>query len=150
MTKNNALWIGVAAAGLILLYLLAKNDQAQTDQTAAVKLPGGYTDTTNQVPPTYLTYNLPKLPDINITYPTSNVGNGSGSNTGATCGCVGPSPQFFSSLTSLLNEYESKVSGFVQSYWDNIGSAFPDTVSQYFNAIEGQRLYKSSSQFLQG
>lgn len=146
---NNKLWIGVAVVGLLILWLLSRNSNAPSDTTYTVDLPGGQEQTTASTPPTYLTYNFPKLPDVNIWVPTTQNSNSNSAAPGS-CGCVGPSPDFFSSLSSLLANYEAKISGFANDYIANLSSAFPDFVSQYFNATGGASLYNTSSKFLGG
>ena len=148
MNGNTKVWIGVAAVGLLVLWLLSRgNANASSTTTYTVDLPGGQASTDTQTPPTYLTYNFPKLPDVNIWVPTSQNSNSNSAAPGS-CGCMGPSPDFFSSLSALLTNYENKISGFADDYIANLSSAFPNFVSQYFNATAGASLYNSSSKFL--
>jgi hypothetical protein len=143
---NFKVWAGIAAVGVAVLWFLTRagagNDQSQV--TYNVQVPNGNLQTTSDTPPAYMTYNFPKLPDINITIPTTQ-NYGGASNTGATCGCQGPSPDFYSSLSALLNNYETNIAAFSQNYIDNLKSAFPNFVSQYFNAQSGAQLSRTAS-----
>lgn len=141
---NIKVWGAIAAAGLALLWFLSRAGNNQSSTTYNVGVPDANLSTTSATPPTYLTYNLPKLPDINITIPTTQ-NYGGASNSGATCGCTGPSPEFFSSLSTLLQNYERNISAFSQNYIDSLKSAFPDFVSQYFNASGGASLARTAS-----
>lgn len=131
--EKKALWvIGPIVAIVILWIFLARRAPVQIGSTA----------------PNYLTYNYPNvaLPSgsatglPSVTLPTS-----------SSCGCSSGTSGFFTSLNQMLATFQQGASNAFQSYQNNVVSAFPSSVTQYFNNPVGAAQSAAAQQtFLQG
>lgn len=132
LSKNEkvSLWI---VGGLLLLALVWI---FMSRRSAAVSSAGDA--------PNYLNYN----------YPASK--NPTGSATGlpgippggmqSDCGCSGGAGGFYTSIQSMLNQFMAGASAIFNAYQQNVYSAYPDSVTQYFNNPGGALISSQSSQ----
>ena len=148
MKKENVI-AGIAIVGVAAIALYLMNKPIPNQTAGDVVIPG-LAD--QPAPPVYMVYNFPKFPDLPFaTLPNAGTGgNGGLPANGGTCGCASLPQSFYTSLSNLLNDYATAVTGFEQNYIDNIKSVFPTYVSQYFNNPEGAHLSATSQKYIQG
>lgn len=107
---------GAIIGAVILFWLLSKSQPGFAGEIPPVE------------PPTYTNYNAPgvNLPDINVPRltlpPIPNAG----------CGCI-PSTQFFTGLDQFATFLTSNLENVANTFFNNIISALPQTISQYVN-----------------
>lgn len=64
------------------------------------------------------------------------------------CGCNSGSSGFFTSLNSMLQYFQTKSSGMFDNYQKQVYSAYPDSVTQYFNNPVGASMSASAQKIM--
>lgn len=101
----------------------------------------------------YYIYNYPQIegpPSGNINPANSAVVSQTTGGPLPTCGCAGGTQGEFPSVTRFANYLSDQLSGFVQSYQDNVLSTVPDWFGQYINNSTGAALSRSAATFFSG
>lgn len=64
------------------------------------------------------------------------------------CGCSSGSSGIFTSLGNMLNYFQSKSSSMFDDYQKQVYSAYPDSVTQYFNNPAGASMSSNSREIM--